>query len=83
MGAMKLAVVGAGGRMGQTLIRTIAASEAVAVCGAIERPGAAALGRDAGELAGIGPLGVCGCASTPEPRVLGANGASLPSGFTS
>ena len=58
MGAMKLVVVGAGGRMGQTLIRTIAGSEVVAVCGAIERPGAAALGRDAGELAGVGLLGV-------------------------
>lgn len=53
--SMGLIVVGAAGRMGQTLIRTIAAMEGVHLAGAIERPGSAALGRDAGELAGIGP----------------------------
>ncbi len=59
MSAMKLAVVGAAGRMGQELIRTVQASNGAAViAGAIERTGSNALGRDAGELAGIGTIGV-------------------------
>ena len=54
-GSMGLIVVGAAGRMGQSLIRTIDAIDGVHLAGAIERPGSAALGRDAGELAGLGP----------------------------
>lgn len=64
MSDMGLVVVGAAGRMGQALIRTIAAMDGVRLAGAIERPGAAALGRDAGELAGAGP---CGVAITDDP----------------
>jgi 4-hydroxy-tetrahydrodipicolinate reductase len=56
--AMKLAVVGAAGRMGQTLIRVIQDTPGAVLAGAIERPGSPHVGRDAGELAGIGPLGV-------------------------
>ena len=56
--AMKLVVVGAGGRMGQTLIRTIHAMDGVVLSGAIEREASPHLGRDAGELAGVGPLGI-------------------------
>jgi 4-hydroxy-tetrahydrodipicolinate reductase len=56
--AMRLAVVGAAGRMGQTLIRVIQATPGAILAGAIERPGSPHIGRDAGELAGIGPLGV-------------------------
>ncbi|KJS17759.1 MAG: dihydrodipicolinate reductase, partial [Hoeflea sp. BRH_c9] len=52
---MGLIVVGAAGRMGQSLIRTIAAMDGVHLAGAIERPGSEMLGRDAGELAGLGP----------------------------
>ncbi|MGJ8569422.1 MAG: 4-hydroxy-tetrahydrodipicolinate reductase [Hoeflea sp.] len=55
---MGLIVVGAAGRMGQTLIRTIAEIDGVHLAGAIERPGSDALGRDAGELAGLGTNGV-------------------------
>jgi 4-hydroxy-tetrahydrodipicolinate reductase len=58
MSDMGLVVVGAAGRMGQTLIRAIAAVDGAKVAGAIERAGSPHLGRDAGELAGIGPLGV-------------------------
>ncbi|MBU4531548.1 MAG: 4-hydroxy-tetrahydrodipicolinate reductase [Hoeflea sp.] len=57
-GSMGLIVVGAAGRMGQSLIRTISSIEGVHLAGAIERPGSEALGRDAGELAGLGPNGV-------------------------
>ncbi|MDR6631883.1 4-hydroxy-tetrahydrodipicolinate reductase [Phyllobacterium sp. 1468] len=55
---MKLAVVGAAGRMGQTLIRVIHATPAAILAGAIERPGSPHIGADAGELAGVGILGV-------------------------
>ncbi|WP_457298152.1 4-hydroxy-tetrahydrodipicolinate reductase [Phyllobacterium sp. P5_D12] len=55
---MKLAVVGAAGRMGQTLIRVIHATPGAILAGAIERPGSPHIGSDAGELAGVGNLGV-------------------------
>jgi 4-hydroxy-tetrahydrodipicolinate reductase len=56
--AMRLAVVGAAGRMGQTLIRVIHNTPGAVLAGAIERPGSPHIDRDAGELAGIGLLGV-------------------------
>ncbi len=55
---MGLIVTGAAGRMGRTLIRVIAETPGATLAGAIERPGVAELGRDAGELAGLGPNGV-------------------------
>jgi 4-hydroxy-tetrahydrodipicolinate reductase len=58
MADMRLVVVGAAGRMGQMLVRTIAATEGAVLSAALERPGSPALGRDAGELAGLGPLEV-------------------------
>lgn len=61
---MGLAVVGAGGRMGQTLIRTIQSIEGAKLVGAIERSGSPFLGKDAGEVTGIGTLGV---AITEDP----------------
>jgi 4-hydroxy-tetrahydrodipicolinate reductase len=51
-------VAGAGGRMGRTLIHAIAATDGVALAGAVEGPGSAVIGRDAGELAGLGANGV-------------------------
>ncbi len=64
MSAMKLAVMGAAGRMGRELIRAVHATGGDAVvagavvAGAIERPNSNAIGQDAGELAGIGKIGV-------------------------
>ncbi|MFQ6158374.1 4-hydroxy-tetrahydrodipicolinate reductase [Sinorhizobium meliloti] len=55
---MKLVVVGAAGRMGQTLIRIIHETAGVRLHAAIERTGSPFIGRDAGELAGVGPMGV-------------------------
>lgn len=55
---MKLAVTGAGGRMGQTLIRIIQATPGATLSGAIERAGSPHIGQDAGELAGVGHLGI-------------------------
>ncbi|MBY5706236.1 4-hydroxy-tetrahydrodipicolinate reductase [Rhizobium leguminosarum] len=56
--AMKLVVVGAAGRMGQTLIRLIHSIEAVTLHAAVERAGSPFVGKDAGEIAGLGPTGV-------------------------
>ncbi len=56
--AMKLVVVGAAGRMGQTLIRLIHSIEGVRLHAAVERVGSPFVGKDAGEIAGLGPTGV-------------------------
>jgi len=55
---MRLIVAGAGGRMGRTLIHAIAAMDGAILVGAVDAPGSAAIGRDAGELAGLGRNGV-------------------------
>ncbi len=73
MSEMGLVVVGAAGRMGQTLIRAIAATEGARVAGAIERTGSPHLGKDAGELAGVGRLGVT-IGEDPLPAFAKADG---------
>jgi 4-hydroxy-tetrahydrodipicolinate reductase len=55
---MKLVVVGAAGRMGQTLIRIVHDMDGVRLHAAIGRPGSPFIGRDAGEIAGLGPIGI-------------------------
>ncbi|KQS81322.1 4-hydroxy-tetrahydrodipicolinate reductase [Rhizobium sp. Leaf384] len=55
---MNLVVVGAAGRMGQTLIRTIQAMPGVSLSAAVARSGSPFVGRDAGEIAGLGPIGI-------------------------
>ncbi len=55
---MKLVVVGAAGRMGQTLIRVVHETEGVVVHAAVEREGSPFVGKDAGELAGVGTLNI-------------------------
>ncbi len=55
---MGLVVVGAAGRMGQALIRMVASMPGARLAGAIVRPGSPLVGRDAGEMAGAGPLDV-------------------------
>ncbi|WP_027040256.1 4-hydroxy-tetrahydrodipicolinate reductase [Mesorhizobium ciceri] len=55
---MGLVVVGAAGRMGQTLIRAIHSISGARVIGAVERADSPHLGKDAGELAGIGIINV-------------------------
>lgn len=64
---MKLAIMGAGGRMGQALIRAVTEMDGSSVAGAVERAGSSLVGRDAGELAGVGSLGV---AITDQPLEL-------------
>ncbi len=55
---MKIAIVGAAGRMGQMLIREIARTDGCSLVGASEATGSKAIGRDAGELAGVEARGV-------------------------
>jgi 4-hydroxy-tetrahydrodipicolinate reductase len=55
---MRVVIAGAGGRMGRTLIHAIAATKGVSLAGAVDAPGSAVIGRDAGELAGLGLNGV-------------------------
>lgn len=58
MSDMRLIVAGAGGRMGRTLVKAIAETKGLALVGAIEGAGSALIGKDAGELAGIGSNGI-------------------------
>ncbi len=55
---MLLAIMGAAGRMGRELVRTIQETQGCELAGAVERPGSPHLGKDAGELAGVGQLGI-------------------------
>lgn len=57
MSDMKLAVMGASGRMGRELIRAIHETDGCVVAGGTEAPGSEAVGQDLGELAGVGALG--------------------------
>src|SRR5262245_38492974 len=68
MAEMRLIVAGAGGRMGRTLIHAIAATPGVSLAGAVEAKGSAVIGRDAGELAGLGKNGVI-VAAEVEPLI--------------
>ncbi|WP_419695336.1 4-hydroxy-tetrahydrodipicolinate reductase [Mesorhizobium muleiense] len=70
---MGLVVVGAAGRMGQALIRAIHTIPGARVAGAIERAGSPHLGKDAGELAGIGTIGVV-IGDDPLPAFARADG---------
>ncbi|MDO5768275.1 MAG: 4-hydroxy-tetrahydrodipicolinate reductase [Psychrobacter sp.] len=54
----KVGIIGAGGRMGRMLIEAVHDNPATTLTAAIERTGSSLLGADAGEVAGIGKLGV-------------------------
>jgi 4-hydroxy-tetrahydrodipicolinate reductase len=58
MSDMRLIVAGAGGRMGRALTRAIAETQGAVVTGALEAPGSALLGKDAGILAGLPENGI-------------------------
>lgn len=65
--SIRIVVAGAGGRMGARVIHQIAASEDIALSGALEREDFEALGEDAGLRAGVGELGV---GLTADPSAL-------------
>ncbi|MGH7825477.1 MAG: 4-hydroxy-tetrahydrodipicolinate reductase [Candidatus Binatia bacterium] len=56
--ALGLIVCGAGGRMGGAVIRAIPQTAGVKLVAAIDKPGSARLGQDAGEISAAGSLGV-------------------------
>lgn len=55
---IKLVIAGAAGKMGRMLTALIAQDPELMLAGAIEAPQAQGVGADAGEIAGVGPLGV-------------------------
>src|ERR1700756_5391460 len=55
---LRVVIAGAAGRMGRTLIHAVAASKGVTLAGAVDAPDSAVIGRDAGELAGLGNNGI-------------------------
>src|SRR5215216_1740819 len=73
MADMGLVVVGAAGRMGRMLVKTIAETEGCTLAGAIGEGGAIALGEDAGLLAGAGRAGVA-ITDNPEAAFAHADG---------
>lgn len=54
----RIAVTGAAGRMGKTLIEAISMAEGAHLTAAIEHPESSLIGADAGELAGVGKNGI-------------------------
>ena len=73
MSDMRLIVAGAGGRMGRTLVHAIAATDGAILAGAVEAASSAMIGRDAGELAGLGKNGVA-VTTDIEPLLAQADG---------
>jgi 4-hydroxy-tetrahydrodipicolinate reductase len=55
---IRIAIAGAGGRMGRTLVQAVTEAEGCAVAAATERAESSLIGADAGEIAGVGRLGV-------------------------
>ncbi len=66
MNEIRIAIAGAGGRMGRTLVQAVAETEGLILGAATERAGSSLLGADAGELAGVGHLGVALAAELSE-----------------
>ncbi len=58
MGNIRLAVAGAGGRMGRAITQVLLQTDGVEVAGGLEAKGSPFIGKDMGELAGAGPIGV-------------------------
>jgi 4-hydroxy-tetrahydrodipicolinate reductase len=63
---MRVAIIGASGRMGKILVAAVQAAEGVSLGAAILKPGSSLIGADAGEIAGVGKLGVAAVASLAD-----------------
>jgi 4-hydroxy-tetrahydrodipicolinate reductase len=74
MSEIRVVIAGAGGRMGHEILRAVSAEPGMVVHGALEAPGHAQLGQDAGTLAGLKPLGV---ALSDDPLPLLAQAQAL------
>ena len=69
---MKLAIVGAAGRMGTTIVRLARAAGDIHIVGACDAPGSPNVGRDIGEIAMAGTVGVAVSADVAS-ALLGAD----------
>jgi 4-hydroxy-tetrahydrodipicolinate reductase len=58
MAEIRVGVTGCGGRMGRMLVAEVSKSADLRVSAGSEAPGSALVGRDVGELAGVGTLGI-------------------------
>jgi len=58
MSNIRLAIAGAAGRMGRAITRIVLQTKGVELAGGLEAKGSAHIGRDMGELAGLGQAGV-------------------------
>lgn len=67
MSDIRIAILGAAGRMGRTLIEQVTAAEGCALSGGTEGPGHPDIGRDLGALCGLGDIGL---PLTDDPLVL-------------
>src|SRR5262245_45365216 len=63
---IRIAITGAAGRMGRTLVQALEGNTSLKLSVALERAGVPLLGSDAGELAGIGRLDVAVTDSLPD-----------------
>lgn len=63
---MRVAIIGAAGRMGKVLIEAVDDAEGLTLGAAIVEPGSSLVGADAGEMAGIGKMGVSLVSSLDE-----------------
>ncbi len=75
---LKVAVLGASGRMGKAILSCLTEADDLTLVGAVTEPGDPALGDDAGELAGVGTLGV----PLTDDRAQGLHGAQVAIDFT-
>lgn len=75
---IKVAVLGAAGRMGQTILSLLAETSDLRLVGAVTEPGDRALGRDAGEHAGLNALNV----PLTDDRKQALHGAQVAIDFT-
>lgn len=66
MNEIRIAIAGAGGRMGRTLVQAVTETEGLILGAATERAGSSLIGADAGELAGVGHLGMAVVAELSE-----------------
>jgi 4-hydroxy-tetrahydrodipicolinate reductase len=58
MTRLKIAIAGAGGKMGSANIRAVLEHSELDLVGTLDRPGAPAVGKDAGSVAGLSPASV-------------------------
>jgi 4-hydroxy-tetrahydrodipicolinate reductase len=58
MAGLNIGVLGCGGRMGQALLNQITAASDTTISGGTELQGSDWIGRDLGDITGLGPVGV-------------------------